>query len=86
VSGPRHPDDRAGASSRGLLAITPVVKHPASPAALRVQDGTAARKEEPLAAIRSAGSAADFPAKRAETIGAWKCLLCNCGRIGFSPR
>jgi len=36
VSGPRHPDDWAGASSRGLLAITPVVKHPASPAALRV--------------------------------------------------
>jgi len=45
------------------------VKNPASPAALRVQDGTAARKEEPLAAIRSAGSAADFPAKRAETVG-----------------
>ena len=45
------------------------VKNPASPAALRVQDGAAARKKEPLAAIRSAGSAAGFPAKRAETIG-----------------
>ena len=69
MSGPQHPDDWAGASPRGFLAITPVVKHPASPAALRVQNGAAARKEEPLAAIRSAGSAAGFPAKRAETIG-----------------
>ena len=45
------------------------VRNPASPAALRVQDGAAARKKEPLAAIRSAGSAAGFPAKRAGTIG-----------------
>ena len=37
VSGPQHPDDWAGASPRCLLAIAPVVKHPASPAALRVQ-------------------------------------------------
>ena len=49
---PAAPDDLAGASPRGLLAFTPVVKHPASPAALRVQDGAAARKEEPLAAQR----------------------------------
>jgi hypothetical protein len=35
------------------LAITPVVKHPASPAALRMQNGAAARKEEPHAAQRS---------------------------------
>ena len=52
MSGPQHPDDWAGASPRCILAIAPVVKHPESPAALRVQNGAAARKEEPLAAQR----------------------------------